>query len=360
MTHGISLAILPLDKLKHEIRQSSGNSESSLILIDARTSAEFAEGHIPGAISISWEDWCDPAPKEAPPVLCQCGYWGALADPVLNQAAARLTSLGIANDSKVVVYANGVESKGRDGRIAWMLLYFGATNVSLLDEGFDAWIASGGAIEKSDDTSGCNVIDLKPALSRSSRIRLAEGASTRFVLNLQETRRVLFEDVWRRFGSARSPFLIDTRSVEEFQGWIYDYQPRLGRIPGAISFPFSEMFGSNGRYISACEYTELLRDAIGSIGGGGAGECEKDDPSTYRFGGTQRSERSENLSGIQRSERSEKSSIIAYCEVGVRAASVALLHEIYTGEVIPVYDASFMEWSLRAENPVACDVAGAR
>ncbi len=34
---------------------------------------------------------------------------------------------------------------------------------------------------------------------------------------------------------------------------------------------------------------------------------------------------------------------VSYCEVGVRASTFSLLHEIYIGEIIPVYDASVME-----------------
>lgn len=360
MKHGISLKVLPLEELQRDIRRISINSDSDIVqtsidsdkapvIIDARPKDEFAAGHIPGAISMCWEDWCDPAPRDAPPVLCQCGYWGALADPIESDAAARLTSLELANDSRIVVYANGVESKGRDGRIAWMLLYFGATNVALLDAGFDAWVLGGGAIEtdgaianqqlqlhRRQDECGiatgtvsqnagpeCGVDECFTSLEsgvigHSATADIPPKCSRSFVLNLQHQRRALFGDVLKRFEAADSPFLIDTRSLKEFEGWIYDYQPRLGRIPGAVSLPFSQMFNSSGRYISDREYSDLFCGT------------EIDQP------------------------------VIAYCEVGVRAATVALLHEIFTGEVIPVYDGSFMEWSLRAENQVVCGTGEVR
>lgn len=351
MRSGISLGIVPLEELQRDARQTSVDSDtqktpidwdSPRLIIDARQKDEFAAGHIPGAISMCWEDWCDPAPRGAPPVLCQCGYWGALADPIESDAATRLTSLGIAHDSKIVAYANGVQSKGRDGRIAWMLLYFGATNVALLDAGFDAWVLSGGAIERDDAGADdqlqrrqgecgiatgagshnagpeCGAAESGVADHHSRTTNTSPRGSQDFVLNLQHRRRALFENVLQRFESVDSPFLIDTRSLEEFEGWIYDYQPRLGRIPGAVSLPFSQMFNSSGRYISDREYSDLFCGT------------EIDQP------------------------------VIAYCEVGVRAATVALLHEIFTGEVIPVYDGSFMEWSLRAENQVVCGTGEVR
>jgi 3-mercaptopyruvate sulfurtransferase SseA len=38
--------------------------------------------------------------------------------------------------------------------------------------------------------------------------------------------------------------------------------------------------------------------------------------------------------------------VITYCEVGVRAATVALLHEIHQQRIVQVYDGSVMEWAL--------------
>ena len=63
-------------------------------LIDARTAEEFAAGHIPGAIHLCWEQWCDRPPEIAGPELAQPGYWGVLADPVINAFHKRLEELG--------------------------------------------------------------------------------------------------------------------------------------------------------------------------------------------------------------------------------------------------------------------------
>ncbi len=40
---------------------------------------------------------------------------------------------------------------------------------------------------------------------------------------------------------------------------------------------------------------------------------------------------------------------LAYCEVVVRAATFAVLHEVYTGQVVPVYDRSLMEWGMEPD-----------
>lgn len=45
-------------------------------------------------------------------------------------------------------------------------------------------------------------------------------------------------------------------------------------------------------------------------------------------------------------------SLVAYCEVGVRSCVFALLHEIYTGQVVANFDGSVMEWSLDPTLPM--------
>ena len=102
--------------------------------------------------------------------------------------------------------------------------------------------------------------------------------------------------------------LVDTRSGAEFDGQDYRYQPRMGHLPSAVLVPFSTLFHDSGRYIG---------------------------PDTYR-------ERvASNVEGA--------SCLVAYCEVGVRACTFALLHEAYTNEIVSVYDGSIMEWGLYPE-----------
>jgi 3-mercaptopyruvate sulfurtransferase SseA len=49
--------------------------------------------------------------------------------------------------------------------------------------------------------------------------------------------------------------------------------------------------------------------------------------------------------------------LVTYCEVGVRSCLFALLHELYTGQVIANFDGSIMEWALDMELPMEYDVA---
>jgi thiosulfate/3-mercaptopyruvate sulfurtransferase len=252
---------------------------------------EFAAGHIPEAHQVDWEDWCESAPDAAPLALRDSGYWGKLDHPESRATMQKLQMLRINNRSKVVVYADGARSKGREGRLAWMLLYLGVKNVSILDGGWRAWQAS------------------PEKFANGGLIATATGA---LPIEIDKNRRALRSDVEDLLlGGAAAPLLIDTRSSREFAGEIYHYQPKLGRINKAINLPYRSLLRANGQFITKAQYIQLLE-----------------------------------ARGL-RPERLRNS--IWYCEVGVRAAMAALLHECYLGEVMRVYDGSFMEWSL--ENP---------
>jgi len=113
-------------------------------VIDARHRHEFARGHIPGATWLGWEEWCAPPPPGAARTLAEPGYWGGLDR--LEQLAGRLADAGIRDDRLLLVHADGPHAKGREGRIARMLLYLGAADVRLLDGGWSAWVAAGGPV----------------------------------------------------------------------------------------------------------------------------------------------------------------------------------------------------------------------
>jgi thiosulfate/3-mercaptopyruvate sulfurtransferase len=292
------LKLISIDEFENAVRQDEVD-----VLLDARPVDEFDDGHIPGARHIAWEDWNEAAPDWASAELHQPGYWGRLADPLVVQAAERLTAMGISNTSHIVIYADGMRSKGREGRIAWMLLYFGARNVSILNGGWRGWKNSvSGRTSKSLGDFSCG-----PYEAILERVRKHP-----FQLQLDERRRAALPDIHNAIQHGQ---VIDTRGTREFAGLLYEYQPRLGHIPGAVNVPYRSLLHANGRFIEPDEYVSLV--------------IEK--------GITPRP--------------------VWYCEVGVRAAMMSLLHELYTGEVTPVYDASFMEWALDEKLPVECNLS---
>ncbi|HEX6510071.1 MAG TPA: rhodanese-like domain-containing protein, partial [Chloroflexota bacterium] len=255
---------------------------SGAIFVDARRRSSYERGHIPGAIHLAWEDWCEPAPPEAGAILAQPGYWGVLRDDAPIVCAERLAEAGVCSDRPLVVYSAGRRSRGREGRIAWMLLYLGASDVCLLDGGLHAWQEQHGAEQATRSPEG-GYFDISP----------------------RPERRTTLTELSAAHAESRLPRLVDTRSQREFDGEIDEWLPRRGHIPSATLFPFTDLFDESDRYVGRDDHLERLPDALR-----GAGDT------------------------------------VAYCEVGVRASLFAMIHEAHTGQVIPVFDGSLMQWSL--------------
>jgi thiosulfate/3-mercaptopyruvate sulfurtransferase len=258
-------------------------------LVDARPKDVFIKGHLPSAIQMDWEDYCDVPESPARDILLKPGYWGKLADPHGHRLDQKLALKGISNDDLVVVYAEGKFSKGRDARVAWMLAYLGVREVAILDGGIDAWQATGGT------------------LGGSAPVR----EPGKFVISLQNDRRIELNELAQSYSNDPDMVLVDTRSQAEFYGQSFDYQPRLGHIPGAINFTFDSLYRDLHTYVQKSKYVDILPQSI-----------------------------------------SRAKTIVAYCEVGVRAAATALLHEIYTDQIVKVYDGSIMEWSSVLQLPI--------
>lgn len=118
--------------------------EAPYTIIDARPYQDYIAGHLPGAVWMGWEAWCAEAPVHAGHALAQPGYWGILRESTTEALQESLSRSGLSDEHPALVYADGPRSKGREARIAWMLLYLGISSVTLLDGGWRAWLKRGG------------------------------------------------------------------------------------------------------------------------------------------------------------------------------------------------------------------------
>lgn len=277
----LAIALISAHKLQLLLAGEESGPALAPIVVDARPEREYEAGHIPTAVRIGWEDWNAKPMAGLSLDLWEPGYWGAIDNVRLEEFASRLGKLGLSNNRPVVVYADSLASKGREGRIAWMLLYFGVENVLMLDGGWRAWLDSGGSCDRQESK--------------------AERGT--FTLKLDGQRRVSTGTLARMCGQGKMPTSVDTRSLSEFQGDSFDYQPRTGHLPEAVQLSYESLFDDSGAYVSREKFLALLDRRVLA------------DPN-----------------------------LITYCEVGVRASTYALLLEAYTGRVLPVYDASIMEW----------------
>lgn len=264
-------------------------SEDDILILDVRTRAEYLKGHIPGAINIAWEDWAESPPVTVKPILKRPGYWGKLANPEQNGFTERLQRLGVSEEISIVVYGDGKRTKGKEGRVAWMMLYLGHPDVSILNGGIEGWKSLNFPLQK----------------------QIRERKRSNFQISIQPERRILHSWLVDKLGTRDFPRMLDTRSPQEFAGKIFWYQPGKGRIPESHLIAYNDIFTKDGSFISKETYKSKL-------------------PEGY-----------ENCSNIG-----------TYCEVGLRTCTVALLHEHYTGKILPVYDGSIMEWTFDKQLPL--------
>lgn len=269
-------------------------NDGTTCIIDARPYADYVACHIPGALWMGWEAWCEEAPAHAGSTLAQAGYWGILKEATTASFQISLGQVGVSDERPVLVYADGPKSKGREARVAWMLLYLGIPSVSLLDGGWSGWLKHGGSCDTATPTPDYG----------------------QFYIHVQDHRRIRLQKLRQDLQGNSTPLLIDARSQAEFAGHRHAYQPRMGRLPGAVHLPYTDLFDESGYYVTKSVYLQRLPTEV------------------------------------RNAER-----FVAYCEVGVRSCIFALLHELYTGKVVANFDGSFIEWALDRSLPVEFDTA---
>lgn len=96
----------------------------------------YLASHIPGAAFFDHQEFSDP---DSP-------YEYMLASD--EKLAEQIGRIGIANDSEVIVYANGILACST--RAWWILRYAGVENVRVLNGGSAGWKVAGGAVEQGE------------------------------------------------------------------------------------------------------------------------------------------------------------------------------------------------------------------
>ena len=183
-----------------------------LRIVDVRPGAEYAKGHIPGAVRVDVGDWKTQAVAERG--LHDSEGW-----------AKRIAALGISRDTHVVVYGNRVSNSAR---IWWLLKYVGVTDVSLIDGGWDTWVRE----DRPVDTSTPQV------------------TSSKFTPNFQVDRLAEIDSVKESLTS-RSVKVVDTRSDDEFTG---------GRVPGSVHLEWKHLLADDGRFKTHRQLKTLFRE----------------------------------------------------------------------------------------------------
>jgi len=105
---------------------------SNQAIIDVRTPAEYAAGHLKNAVNLT-------------PGSFDLGGTGIDSTDLKapGDIAYLLGAAGVSNTSRIIVYGKNVDANA--GRVFWLLEYLGAKDVHVLDGGYDKWVSDGRA-----------------------------------------------------------------------------------------------------------------------------------------------------------------------------------------------------------------------
>lgn len=243
---------------------------ATVVIAVGNNEAEFVAGHIPKARFIRYNQIAidiDGIQSELPPV---------------DQLRAVLAMAGIGDTSKVVVYGSPIAAT----RLFFTLDYLGHPNVRVLNGGFNAWKASGGAVEVGNE---------KP----TGRVTLTPKV---------QPQRVVSADWIKERLSSEKMTLLDARPDAEFtgaDGGMNGMHVR-GHLPDAQQLVWNSLLDSSGRYLPDAELRKKF-DAIGA---------------------------------------KTSTPLVSYCMVGMRA-SVTYFIARHLGYDARMYDGSIVDWTRR-------------
>jgi thiosulfate/3-mercaptopyruvate sulfurtransferase len=186
-------------------------------LIDADFPQQYARAHIPGAVG---QAGVGPFLKTDEQ---RGGEHGAfLLGP--NEFAARMSRMGIGDDSLVIAYDNRMGSYA--ARLWWALNTYGFRNVKLLDGGWHKWLAEG-----------------RPVTARVPKVE-PSTFTPRFDGSMYGTCDLLKSAVGRP-----DVAILDVRSPNEYTGRDDRGNRRRGHVPGAVQLEWTELVTDDERRV---------------------------------------------------------------------------------------------------------------
>ncbi len=201
--------------------------EAGLRLVDIRTSEEYASGHIPGAVHLSWQALDDlKANKQGLPITKE-------------RAEELFGGLGIGEGTAVVAY-DGPKTPFGAARLFFVLEFFGHDKVQVLNGGFAKWTKEGRPVSTEAPTAVKAVFVARP------RAELLATAG----------------EVRSRLGDAKV-CLLDARSGKEYSG--EDQRAmRGGRIPGAVNVDYLSTIRQDDHTFKSAEDLRRIFEAAGT------------------------------------------------------------------------------------------------
>ena len=199
------------------------NGDANVVIVDCEVEPAYARGHISGAVLVPDNFEKDPDSGRV-----------HLMNP--DQFKAMCEGLGIGDDTLVITYDHSRSLTA--ARLWWALNTYGHTNVKVLNGGWRAWIANGGAVDfkrtavkpanftpKHDDSKLVKVDELKQACELGDSI------------------------IW------------DVRSDGEWDGSASRGNKRVGHVPGAVHLEWFHLLDSEtNEFKPAAEIRRILSE----------------------------------------------------------------------------------------------------
>ena len=205
--------------------------KENLLILDARgKKSDFMKGHIPGAVLTSW-----PAFSKMDGNASTNKEWGVLKDR--SDLEKSLQSVGLNNDSEVIVYTDSLNGFGEGARLLWMLKYAGFDNVKLLDGGIASW---------------------KNAEGKTANFgkRVAPGNYT-----IKNFNKKLVISTKSLNSNLKSYSILDTREAAEYNGEKNYGESKNGRIPGSKNIFYKDFLDEEGKLKSKKEVDFLIAES---------------------------------------------------------------------------------------------------
>jgi thiosulfate/3-mercaptopyruvate sulfurtransferase len=188
--------------------------------------ADHAAGHVPAAAYVDLDaDLADPP-----------GPGGRHPLPQPERFLAAMRRAGVSRERTVVVYDDWAGLAA--ARAWWLLRYYGHRDVLLLNGGWPAWVAIGGAVEIGDVRPSEGDFDGAPGAMPVVEAADVPGVSV----------------------------LIDSRAEERFRGEVEPLDPVAGHIPGAVNVPTVRNLDNHGHLRDPHELAEVYA-AVGAVPG---------------------------------------------------------------------------------------------
>lgn len=178
-------------------------------IVDVRQKATYDAGHIVGAVNVNASGWS----KAVNAGTADSKFW-----------RAELATLGISPEKPVVVYGEDIRDYCR---VWWLLKHAGVENVSVLNGGWQGYLAIKAPTETKTNTPLAKPHDWKPiAERRVTKAQLLEQLTT------------------------KTEAIFDARTPDEFTS---------GRVPGATPIAYTDVFDdTTTRFKTAKELGELF------------------------------------------------------------------------------------------------------